>query len=52
MNEGEDEVVAQKQTEVVQQQNQKGISLGKLNKKKKGETSEKFITSGGELTDK
>lgn len=53
MKEAEEEAVAEKEVEK-EETGKKGINLGKLNKKKKGgaDTSEKFISSGGELTDK
>lgn len=48
MKEAEEEVAPVKEEK---EDNKKGINLGKLNKKKK-DTSEKVISSGGELTGK
>lgn len=54
MKEAEEEAVVEKAAEKDEAGGKKGINLGKLNKKKKagGDVSEKFISSGGELTEK
>lgn len=54
MKEAEEEAVVEKAAEKEETGAKKGINLGKLNKKKKagGDASEKFISSGGELTEK
>ena len=53
MKEAEEEAVVQKEAEKEEPKG-KGINLGKLGKKKRaaGDTSEKVISSGGELTGK